>query len=59
MATVPISTCRFNGRPFGLTIAARHHEEATLIRAMAAWEATFPPRQTPKAFLDVPEKPWR
>jgi len=41
----------FNGRPFGLTIAVPPHQEAMLFKVMNAWEATFPPRQPPKAFL--------
>ena len=51
IATLPMSYLDFNGRPIGLTIAARPHHEATLIKTMSAWEATFRPRQPPKAFL--------
>ncbi|KAJ8064893.1 hypothetical protein OCU04_007198 [Sclerotinia nivalis] len=53
IATLPISCINFNGRPFGLTIAARPHEEAVLFKAMHAWETTFPPRQTPTAHISL------
>ncbi|TVY19404.1 putative amidase [Lachnellula arida] len=52
-ATLPISTLAFNGRPFGLTIAARPHNEAVLVTVMSAWESTFPARKTPEAYLTL------
>jgi len=52
-ATLPLSTIEFNGRPFGLTAAARPHHEGILIKVMSAWESTFPARQTPEAFLTL------
>jgi amidase len=53
IATLPISVIDFNGRPFGLTVAALPHNEAMLVKVMSAWEATFPPRKTPEAFLSL------
>jgi len=52
-ATLPISTIDFNGRPFGLTIAARPHNEAVLVKVMSAWVSTFPARKTPEAYLTL------
>ena len=56
IATLPISCLKFSRRPFGLTIAAPAHKEATLIKVMSAWEATFPPRKVPVAFLEAVEQ---
>ncbi|THV52153.1 hypothetical protein BGAL_0087g00130 [Botrytis galanthina] len=53
IATLPISCIDFNGRPFGLTIAAPPHKEAMLFKAMHAWETTFPSRQPPKAYVSL------
>ncbi|KUJ17163.1 amidase signature enzyme [Mollisia scopiformis] len=50
---IPLSTIEFNGRPFGLTAAARAHHEGVLIKVMSAWESTFPARKTPEAFLTL------
>ncbi|KAI1132451.1 amidase family protein [Nemania abortiva] len=46
-ATLPLGYLDFNGRPFGLQIMAKAHQEALLIQAQSAWEATFPKRQPP------------
>ncbi|CAO2654984.1 Nn.00g117170.m01.CDS01 [Neocucurbitaria sp. VM-36] len=46
-ATLPLGYLDFNGRPFGLQIVARAHQEALLIQAQSAWEVTFPKRQPP------------
>lgn len=46
-ATMPLSTLKFNNRPFGLFAIARRNDEKMLIRAMSAWENTFPPRRIP------------
>ncbi|KAH0524975.1 hypothetical protein TsFJ059_007409 [Trichoderma semiorbis] len=47
VATVPLGYLKFNGRPFGMQIAAKAHQEALLVQAQSAWEATFPKRQPP------------
>ncbi|KAH8601513.1 amidase family protein [Bisporella sp. PMI_857] len=52
-ATLPISCIDFNGRPFGLTIAALPHNEAMLFKVIGAWETTFPPIKTPEAYLSL------
>jgi amidase len=46
-ATLPLGYLNFNGRPFGLQIVAKAGQEALLIQAQSAWEATFPKRQPP------------
>ncbi|KAF2970834.1 hypothetical protein GQX73_g2780 [Xylaria multiplex] len=46
-ATLPLGYLDFNGRPFGLQILAKAHQEALLIEAQSAWEATFAKRQPP------------
>jgi amidase len=46
-ATLPLGYLDFNGRPFGLQMAASSHGESDLIRAMSAWEKTFPVRSAP------------
>lgn len=46
-ATLPLGYLDFNGRPFGMQIAAKAHQEALLVQAQSAWEATFPKRQPP------------
>ncbi|KAM3443914.1 hypothetical protein MY4824_000362 [Beauveria thailandica] len=48
VASLPLGYLDFNGRPFGMQITARAHEDALLIQAQSAWEATFPPRQSPQ-----------
>ncbi|RYP68289.1 hypothetical protein DL771_006791 [Monosporascus sp. 5C6A] len=47
VASLPLGYLDFNGRPFGLQITAKAHQDALLIQAQSAWEATFPPRQPP------------
>ncbi|KAJ5701174.1 Amidase [Penicillium malachiteum] len=46
-ATLPLGYLDFNGRPFGMQIVAKAHQEALLIQAQSAWEATFPGRHPP------------
>ncbi|KAJ5162975.1 Amidase [Penicillium coprophilum] len=46
-ATLPLGYLDFNGRPFGMQIIAKAHQEALLIQAQSAWEATFPERHPP------------
>lgn len=53
LATVPLSYLDYNGRPIGLILIARPHQEALLLKIMGAFEATFPARKPPTAFLDV------
>ncbi|EGX92259.1 amidase family protein [Cordyceps militaris CM01] len=48
VASLPLGYLDFNGRPFGMQITARAHEDALLIQAQSAWEATFSPRQPPQ-----------
>lgn len=36
-----------SGRPYGLHVIARAHEEAKIVRFMSAWEQTFPARRVP------------
>ncbi|OAL27927.1 hypothetical protein AYO22_03272 [Fonsecaea multimorphosa] len=47
IATLPLSYLDYNGRPFGLSVVARAHQDALLIRVQSAWEATFGPRKPP------------
>ena len=47
IATLPLSYLDFNGRPFGLSVVARAHQDALLIKVQSAWEATFGPRLPP------------
>ncbi|KAG7287561.1 hypothetical protein NEMBOFW57_007073 [Staphylotrichum longicolle] len=47
VASLPLGYLDFNGRPFGMQIIAKAHQEALLIQAQSAWEATFPKRQPP------------
>ncbi|KAH0557049.1 hypothetical protein GP486_005161 [Trichoglossum hirsutum] len=47
IATMPLSYLKLNGRPFGLAALTRAHNEATLVRVLSAWEATFPKRNPP------------
>lgn len=46
-ATMPLGVYEKSGRPFGLVLIARKHEEGKLLRIMAAYEASFPPRALP------------
>ncbi|CAK7233312.1 hypothetical protein SCUCBS95973_008552, partial [Sporothrix curviconia] len=47
VASLPLGYLDFNGRPFGMQITAKAHQEALLIQAQSAWEATFSKRQPP------------
>ncbi|WVN90988.1 uncharacterized protein L203_106234 [Cryptococcus depauperatus CBS 7841] len=47
IASLPLNYLDFNGRTFGLQIITKAHQDALLIRAQSAWEATFPKRQPP------------
>ncbi|KAF2833419.1 amidase signature enzyme [Ophiobolus disseminans] len=49
LCTLPLGYIAYNGRPIGLTAMAR--SESTLVTSMGAFEATFPARQAPVAFL--------
>lgn len=49
LCALPLGYIPYNGRPIGLTAIAKN--EATLITLMSAFEATFPVRQAPAAFL--------
>ena len=51
IAALPMSYLDFNGRPFGLIIAAPRNKETIFIKVMSAWEATFPARQEPSESL--------
>jgi len=46
-ASVPLGYLDPSGRPFGLSLIARPKDEATLLRIMSAFEATFPKRRLP------------
>lgn len=47
VAAVPLSTLKYNGRPFGLCVIARSDGEEALLRFMAAYEAAMPSRPVP------------
>ncbi len=47
VASLPLGYSDFNGRPFGLQVFAKAHQEALLIQVQSAWEASFPKRQPP------------
>ncbi len=47
VGAVPLSTLRYNGRPFGLCVIARADGEEALLRFMAAYEAAMPARAVP------------
>ncbi|KAJ5718499.1 amidase family protein [Penicillium malachiteum] len=47
VAFLPLGYLDFNGRPFGLQITAKAHQEALPIQAQSAWEATMARRQPP------------
>ncbi|EEU40698.1 uncharacterized protein NECHADRAFT_76112 [Fusarium vanettenii 77-13-4] len=47
MAAVPLGYIESSGRPYGLQAIAPAHQEAKLVRFMAAWERVFPPRRVP------------
>ncbi|CEJ62613.1 hypothetical protein PMG11_11110 [Penicillium brasilianum] len=50
IVNLPLAYLDYNGRPISLLAAAPRHKEATLIKLMSAFEATFPPRKPPAAF---------
>lgn len=47
IATVPISSLKYNGRPFGLCLVAREHHEYALLHFMTAYELISGPRPVP------------
>ncbi|KAJ4326972.1 hypothetical protein N0V84_002585 [Fusarium piperis] len=47
MAAVPLGFIESSGRPYGLQAVAQAHQEAKLVRFMAACERVFPPRRQP------------
>lgn len=47
LATMPLGTLDFNGRPFGLAIMGKPGGEDVMIRFMGAFERTFPKRKVP------------
>lgn len=47
VASLPLGYSDFNGRPFGLQVFAKAHQEALLVQVQSAWEASFPKRQPP------------
>lgn len=44
---MPLTYLNFNGRPLGLAALAGKNRDATLVKMMSAWEATFPKRKPP------------
>ncbi|KAJ4165399.1 hypothetical protein LMH87_007033 [Akanthomyces muscarius] len=49
IATVPLGTLSYNGRPFGLAIVAQAGREDLLFTFMSAWEACAKPRAVPSS----------
>ncbi|KAI1192490.1 putative glutamyl-tRNA amidotransferase subunit A [Nemania serpens] len=47
VAGMPLTYLNFNGRPLGLAALAGKNRDATLVKMMSAWEATFPKRKPP------------
>ncbi|KAI1111811.1 putative glutamyl-tRNA amidotransferase subunit A [Nemania sp. NC0429] len=47
VAGMPLTYLSFNGRPLGLAALAGRNQDATLVKMMSAWEATFPKRKPP------------
>ncbi|KAK9415502.1 putative Amidase domain-containing protein [Seiridium unicorne] len=45
--TIPLGKLNYNGRPFGICVMAREHDEAALLRFMAAYESISEPRPIP------------
>jgi amidase len=45
---MPLGYVDYNGRPFGLSVAAPAGKEDLLVKVMSAWEATFPERKPPQ-----------
>ncbi|KAI1317387.1 putative glutamyl-tRNA amidotransferase subunit A [Xylariaceae sp. FL0255] len=52
VAAMPLSYLTFNGRPLGLAALAGKNQDATLIKFLSAWEATFPPRKPPPSLSE-------
>lgn len=48
---MPLGTLNFNGRPYGLGVIAQAGREDLLFQFMSAFEALFPPRPIPWAFV--------
>ncbi|CAI7658727.1 unnamed protein product [Penicillium glandicola] len=46
-ATLPLSYLDFNGRPFGLFVMAKAHQEDVLLKVMSCWEQSFPKTKPP------------
>lgn len=44
---MPLGFLDINGRAFGMVAMARKHQEATLLKFLAAWDDTFHPRKPP------------
>lgn len=47
IATVPLGTIDYNGRPFGLAIIAKAGREDLIFAFMSAFEAVSKPRAVP------------
>ena len=47
LATMPLGTLDFNGRPFGLALMGKPGREDLMIRFMSAFERVFPKREVP------------
>ncbi|KAK6078644.1 hypothetical protein SCUP515_09694 [Seiridium cupressi] len=45
--TIPLGKLNYNGRPFGICVMAGEHDEAALLRFMAAYESISEPRPIP------------
>ncbi|PGH12274.1 hypothetical protein AJ80_06788 [Polytolypa hystricis UAMH7299] len=54
IATLPLTYLDLNGRPIGLLAITSRHREDRLLASMAAYEASFPTRQAPTAYLAGP-----
>lgn len=50
LCSLPLGCIDYNGRPVGLVAIAQ--DEHTLVTLMSAFEASFPSRELPSAFLD-------
>ncbi|KAF2834385.1 amidase signature enzyme [Patellaria atrata CBS 101060] len=56
IATVPLSTIRLNGRPFGIALTTRSNDEHKLFQFVKMWEATFPDRPKPSTHFRSPNR---
>ncbi|KAI1773051.1 putative glutamyl-tRNA amidotransferase subunit A [Hypoxylon cercidicola] len=52
VAGMPLSYLDFNGRPLGVAALAGKNRDATLVKLMSAWEATFPKRKPPPRLVE-------